>query len=83
MDTRTTSNEPVTEAEDILSGSFVEPFTREEACEIFDAHARRMLGISGDEFLKRYDRGEYHGQEYEDTAVVSVEMMIPLVRRVE
>lgn len=80
MNTRTTSNEPTTDAEDILAGSCIEPFTPEEAREIFDARARRLLGISGDEFLKRYDRGDYHGQEYEDLAVVSVEMIIPLVR---
>ena len=82
MDTRTTSNEPVTEAEDILAGSFVEPYSPEEAREIFDETAMRLLGISGEEFLKRYDRGDYHGQEYEDLNVTSMEMILPLVRRI-
>lgn len=33
----------------------------DEARELFDREARRLLGISGDEFLRRYDDGEYNG----------------------
>jgi hypothetical protein len=33
--------------------------TREEAREIFDREAQKLLGISGDEFLRRWDSGEY------------------------
>jgi hypothetical protein len=33
----------------------------DEAREHFDRQARRLLGISGDEFLRRYDAGEYNG----------------------
>lgn len=83
MNSRTTSHKLTSVEKDILAGSFVEPFTPEEAREIFDETAMRLLGISGEEFLKRYDRGEYHGQEYEDLAVTSMEMILPLVRRVE
>lgn len=31
----------------------------EESHEFFDAQARRLLGITGAEFLRRYDAGEY------------------------
>ena len=30
-----------------------------EAHAIFDADARRIMGMSGDEFLRRYDAGEF------------------------
>jgi hypothetical protein len=33
--------------------------TREEALAIFDSEARKVLGISGEEFLRRWDAGEY------------------------
>jgi hypothetical protein len=33
--------------------------TDEEARELFDRSARHYLGISGDEFLCRWDAGEY------------------------
>jgi hypothetical protein len=37
------------------------------------------LGISGDEFLARWDRGEYE-QEEERMAVTKVAMLIPFAR---
>jgi hypothetical protein len=37
----------------------------EEARQHFDRSARRLLGISGEEFLRRYDAGEYD-RELED-----------------
>ena len=35
---------------------FVSP---EEGRELFDREAQRLFGISGDEFLRRWDSGEY------------------------
>ena len=32
-----------------------------DAWAVFDAEARRMLGIPGDEFLRRWDAGAYAG----------------------
>lgn len=32
----------------------------EESREYFDRQARRLLGIGGDEYLRRYDAGEYN-----------------------
>jgi hypothetical protein len=54
-----------------------------EAAEAFESNAQRLLGISGDEFLRRWDAGEYetpddrseHGPE-----IMRLAMMIPLVR---
>ncbi len=31
----------------------------EEAHALFDAEARRVMGMSGEEFLRRYDAGEF------------------------
>lgn len=54
----------------------------DEARDEFDAQARKWLGLSGDEFLRRWDAGEYRG--IEDDAdhphVMSMAMLIPLVR---
>jgi hypothetical protein len=33
--------------------------SREEGRALFDQRARDLLGISGDEFLRRWDAGEY------------------------
>jgi hypothetical protein len=37
----------------------VKELTEEEARAYFDAQARRLLGISGEEFLRRLDAGEF------------------------
>jgi hypothetical protein len=34
-----------------------------EAKALFDAQARKLLGISGEEFLRRWDAGEYDAIE--------------------
>jgi hypothetical protein len=31
-----------------------------EAREVFDYQARRLMGMSGEEFLRRWDEGEFH-----------------------
>jgi hypothetical protein len=54
----------------------------DEAREQFDREARRLLGISGDEFLRRYDAGEYNrpmeGRMTSD--VMMLLMMLDFVR---
>ena len=53
--------------------------TDAEALEDFDASARRYLGISGAEFLRRWDAGEY--PDPDDTpGVMAVAFLIPLIR---
>lgn len=50
--------------------------------ELFDFQARSLLGISGDEFLARWDRGEY--REIADTPgnlhIGYLAMLIPFAR---
>lgn len=46
---------------------------------LFDKTARKLLSISGDEFLARWDRGDYE-TEQENMAVTKVAMLIPFAR---
>jgi hypothetical protein len=55
----------------------------EEAWEIFDSAARRELGISGEEFLRRVDSGEYEGmteETLEERRIVGMMMLLPFAR---
>ncbi len=40
--------------------------SHEDLWAIFDQEARRALGISGDEFLRRWDAGEYDGDDVDE-----------------
>ena len=50
----------------------------DEAREYFDTEAYRLLGISGDEFLRRYDAGEYATPDLDDRTLRGVMMMAML-----
>jgi hypothetical protein len=54
----------------------------EEAREHFDRSARRLLGISGEEFLRRYDAGEYNRplEDRELRGVMKLRMLENFVR---
>lgn len=54
-------------------------YSVEEGREIFDAAAQRHLGISGDEFLRKWDAGEF-ADDPDRPEVIEVAMLIPLVR---
>lgn len=56
--------------------------TPEEGRRQFDAAARTWLGISGDEFLRRYDAGEYADlvESEDNRRVIDLYLMIPLAR---
>lgn len=56
--------------------------TREEGLAIFDRDARRALGISGEEFLRRWDAGEYQPvpDTVEGRAIGQLAMLIPFAR---
>lgn len=51
---------------------------------LFDQEARRVVGISGDDFLERYDAGEF--RDWEDTPegrkLSFLILLIPFGRRV-
>jgi hypothetical protein len=51
---------------------------REEGRAMLDRAAREVLNISGDEFLSRWDAGEY--EDAEDPSVTRVAMLIPFAR---
>jgi hypothetical protein len=57
--------------------------TEEEGQRLFDRQARRTLGISGEEFLERWDSGAYRDvtDPHEANKVRRVAMLIPSVRR--
>ena len=61
----------------------VEEFSAEEGWGLFDRQSQRFLGMSGKEFMRRWDAGEFddpddrskHGPE-----VMRVATLLPLVR---
>lgn len=57
----------------------VRRLTAREARRLFDREARRHLGISGQEFLRRWDTGQFNGKA--DTSPVRrVAMLMPFGR---
>jgi hypothetical protein len=52
--------------------------SRKEGRDMLDRAAREVLNISGDEFLDRWDAGEY--EDADDPAVTRVAMLIPFAR---
>lgn len=65
------------------TGGEVRELSREEGRQLFDRQARRYLGISGEEFLKKWDAGEY-GDPDDRTknppGVMQLAMLLPFVR---
>ncbi|CAN5190093.1 hypothetical protein BH23CHL1_BH23CHL1_25940 [soil metagenome] len=56
----------------------VEQFTDEEAREFFDRAVRRYLHMSGDEFIRRYDAGEYD-EDPDQHPIMMMISLLPLV----
>ncbi len=56
--------------------------TREEARALFDARAREWMGMSGEEFLRRYDAGEFDEifDDPDHPEVLDLVMMRPFAR---
>lgn len=61
----------------------VRQLTREEGRELLDRHSHRYLGISGEEFIRRWDAGQY-GDPDDRTknppGVMHLAMLLPFVR---
>lgn len=57
--------------------------TEEEGRRIFDEAAREWLSISGEEFLRRYDAGEYANlvESEDNRRVVDLALLIPFARQ--
>ncbi len=54
----------------------------DEWWEFFDGQARDLMGMSGEEFLRRYDAGEYKDikDDGEDGHLIMLIMLIPFAR---
>ena len=61
----------------------VDLLTPEEARAFFDRRARQLLDISGEEFLRRWDAGEYRPvpDDAEGRKIGELVMMMPFARR--
>ena len=55
--------------------------TYEEGWVMFDEQARRLLGMSGEEFITKYAAGEF-GDPDEDRRVMDMVFLIPFIREV-
>jgi hypothetical protein len=53
----------------------VKRITQDESWRVFDRTARRLLNISGEEFSRRWDRGDYAERDAID--VMQVAMLRP------
>lgn len=75
--------EPPSPGEDGFVLPPVVELSDEEARAHFDRQARHLVGLSGEEFLRRYDRGDYAGSEEDDfgRAVIHLEFVIPFGRQ--
>ena len=62
-------------------GSEIVELNQDEAEEAFDTVARREMGISGAEFLRRWDAGHYAGLQMDDVeGLAATWVAIGLVR---
>jgi hypothetical protein len=54
----------------------------EESRAFFDAQARRLMGISGDDFIRRYDDGEFEDapDDPQHHAITELVMLLPFGR---
>lgn len=80
MALRSTAQTDLDEIDNDYSGPI--ELTHEEAVAYFDAEVRRDIGISGDEFLRRLDAGEYDAiyDDPEHREIGHLEMLSHLVR---
>ena len=59
----------------------IKELSPEEAWELFDRQAQAWLGISGEEFLRRYEAGEITEEQLDyDNDVIILAMLVPHVR---
>jgi hypothetical protein len=65
------------------TNGYAEEFTVEEARELFDQQARAYLDMSGEEFIRRWDAGEFDDPDdrtKNGPEVMRIAMLLPLVR---
>lgn len=65
----------------VVCDAEVVDLSAEQAAEMFDQVTREEMGISGEEFLRRWDDGEWRDQDFDDVpGLVNVWMYVPFVR---
>ncbi len=57
----------------------VRELSLEEGRRLFDKKARQYFGISGDEFIRRFEAGEY-GDPDDSPSVMRLVMLLPFAR---
>lgn len=64
------------------TGNQIHWLSAEESQALFDERARQLLGISGAEFLRRWDAGEYDAiaDDPEHPEIMRLAMLIPFGR---
>lgn len=67
---------PIMEAK--LGRVEITPVDQQEGAAILDRAAHRLLNMSGDEFVDRWERGDTEGMDH--VAAMKVAMLIPLAR---
>jgi hypothetical protein len=70
------SPEPATPADPIGP---IHEASREEGLAILDRQARRVLGISGQEFVRRWDAGEY-AADPDRPGIMRLALLLPFAR---
>lgn len=60
-----------------VSEGSVEVISPEEALTIIDSAAQRLLGVTGEDFLKLWEKGHYEGDYSDEVAEVAI--LIPLL----
>jgi len=59
----------------------VEYMNRRDSAELFDQIARKNMGMSGTDFLRRWDAGEYEGQDWDAVpGLAEVATALPFAR---
>ena len=67
---------PAQSADTVPEDDSIEIMTREEGLALIDRQARKFLGMSGEEFLRRYRAGEIEDPHRLDVARVAI--LLPL-----
>lgn len=67
--------------ENVTCASEIVELNDQEAAEAFDGIAQREMGMSGRDFVRRWDAGEWAGHRMDDVqGLVATWMALPLVR---
>jgi len=64
---------------EVIDAALSDEMSDDEFNAMFDARARELLGMSGDEFIEKLNAGEV--AELDHSSVVMLEMMIPFLAR--